>query len=146
VALIVVIGLAGSGKTRYLKCLVRDGVVAREHARDDYHAHAPNLGPESSLHFADITAALRAGESCAIADVSFCRGDHLETVLAAFRSDIRDLEVQRVYFTNDPMACRRNVECDTSRTDADARWASIVELSPRYTPPVDALAVFAPSG
>jgi hypothetical protein len=146
VPLTVVIGLPGSGKTRYLDSLVRDGVVANEHARDDYHAHAPDMRPESSLHFAELVSALTAGETCVIADVSFCYDDQLETVLAALRAQIPDLAVQHVYFANDPKSCAENVESDTTRNDRDARRAKIADLSQRYTPPAGARHIFTPSG
>lgn len=139
-ALILVAGLPGSGKSRWIKSQ-EDGDLQ---TFDDFHADAVNNSsdPTAARDFERLLASLRKGCTCMVIDIAFCDPARRARLVDAVRRRVPEVEVSLRCFENDPEACRANL-----RSNCAARSAKIDEFSPVYDIPPEAevLPVWRPS-
>lgn len=86
----LIVGLPGSGKTRYAESLVGEGWVLF----DD-----PGAGDLPA-----ILEALKGGQKVLLTDPFLCLSQHRETAKRYFK----DYTIEWVFFANDPQQCLRN--------------------------------------
>jgi hypothetical protein len=111
--LILLGGLPGSGKSFYLAALMKRGWQNF----DDFQSKTPNDSTDfrDSRQFAELMAALKAGERCVVADIRVIHGEYRESALRALRGEIEASRLQFQIFENQPEICSRNVERDPDR-------------------------------
>lgn len=137
----VLIGLPGSGKTTFLKQRFQI-----EHPEvivfDDYQANAivdlPD--PQWSRNRADAIEALRSGRDVLVSDVNYCRSAVLERLVDLMRIDVPGVEVELIYFANDPASAIHNVRL-RGREGHLREIELIRDLSKGYAPPRDAMQI-----
>jgi hypothetical protein len=140
----IVIGLPGSGKTTFLRIQFADHFP--NGCFDDFHGGSlDGTGAfAQSRHYETLKRKLREGRDCVISDVEYCRSDRLMAVEEGLRTLSRELgimiEVKRLYFENNPNACRHNVihrfEHDRTR-DYITELKKIDDLSADYNCPTE---------
>ncbi len=128
--LTLIIGLPGSGKST-LK-------MERSEFHDDDFLRNELQPPRG---YVGIVERLRAGINCAANDIALCESGRMSDVLERFRRDVPGVEVELIYFQNDPEQCIINVVndhwCDL-RHDVGARIHAIRRFTLLYEPPPDA--------
>jgi len=139
----ILIGLPGSGKSTYLAQHLSD---YPDSAFDDFHGGSSDNSTafKKSRHYDSLCRKLRDGKNCIISDIEYCRANRLADAEEGLRAAAGDLgigiEIKRLYFANDPDACRHNVVhrfgC-TGRRDYIAELSKIDDLSSSYQCPSD---------
>lgn len=132
--LIVVIGLPGSGKSKYMEQIKAAGEVAAFY--DDFQANAiqHDKNPRLSNHYSLLLKGLRGGQTIAVSDIRYCIKEELNVLIAAVIDGVPGIALDLRYFENNPEKCIKNVNTDTHR-DVSGRLEKIKELSPMYKPP-----------
>lgn len=115
----LIIGLPGSGKTHYANTVLR---------------HLPLVDDISYIKQLPLTG------DFVLTDVNFCDHSVLETAETLLKQKYPDAEIHRIYFENDAYKARRNVE---RRNDGRNVEGTIRRFAPYYSPPPDALKIFA---
>ena len=132
----ILIGLPGSGKSEYLKSAHQRG----EPTFDDFHANAIENSHafENSRQRDPLKAALAAGKDCRVSDIAFCNAAHLRSVIAGIIALGCELgtpvTVELLYFANDPLACKDNVQ-RRNRDSLPKELAMIEALTTLYVIP-----------
>jgi|WetSurMetagenome_2_1015567.scaffolds.fasta_scaffold269440_1 hypothetical protein len=103
---ILIAGLPGSGKTEYGKTLEQQGIwfisdFNKDAINDDFRF-------PYSQHYGELIRRLQAGETCAIADIDFCRQEAQQEAEACIRAMVKDVEIEWRCFENDPQKCLEN--------------------------------------
>jgi hypothetical protein len=107
----IVIGMPGSGKSRYFETVDQDKVCIF----DDYHGSAIDKSPrfEKSRHYECLKSALASGKDCLIADIDYCYEGRLNEAERGIEKIGNDLKIKigidHLYFQKDPNACKENV-------------------------------------
>jgi len=136
----ILIGLPGSGKTTLLDGPSADHPWGKPF--DDFHGGAIDDSPAfaKSKHYISLKEELSSGRNCLISDIEYCRDNRLmdaeQGLLAISRELGIRLEIKRVYFENNPVACRHNVVHRYSRHYID-ELKKIDELSTAYKCPTE---------
>ena len=122
---VLVAGLPGSGKTYYAKARLK---------------HSPGLLIDDidDLHL--LEAAVRQNPVVYITDPHFCIDGVRQKAEQVF-SSIGNVEIEWVFFENDPHKCERNIEY---RNDGRRVDITLKHLSRLYNPPADALIIWQP--
>ena len=135
--LIAIVGLPGSGKSRYIAQIrgALPGVVA-----DDYMAHPHGDSPRftDARRFVELVRALNAGRDSLVCDVNFCRPHRRGEFEAAIHGVAPGVVFEWRFFENDPDACIQNVR-RRARINVTREEATIVKLAPHYQYPADAV-------
>src|SRR5579859_591463 len=105
--LLVLVGLPGSGKTTYLKQLIKEGVIVNY--CDDYE-FGPQRRANPSLTHDDqrLLTGLRNRENWAIADTRYCDKKERLKLVEALTKLIPDIQFEFIYFENRPDLCVHN--------------------------------------
>lgn len=105
--IVMLAGLPGCGKTRYLDDLRRRGW----RVFDDFKAKAIDNSSQfdKSRQFENLVACLRAGHRCAVADIDFCKNESRAEAGNALRALLPDLEIRWCFFPLDERACEENI-------------------------------------
>jgi hypothetical protein len=108
----ILIGLPGSEKTTFLSNHFEH---FPDESFDDFHGGSlDGTGAfKQSRHYDALKRRLQEGKDCLVSDVEYCRGERLTAAEDGLRSLSLDLgipiEIKRLYFENNPNACRHNV-------------------------------------
>lgn len=134
--LILLGGLPGSGKSFYLAALVERGWQKL----DDFQSKSPHDSTDfrDSRHFADLVAALKAGERCVVADIRVIHRPYRQSALSALSSDVGAIRLQFQIFENRSDLCSSNVKRDSGRR-LDDRLSAISHWSNHHSVPLDAV-------
>jgi len=106
--IILIAGLPGSGKTTHMDSMRRDGWTVF----DDFKANAYNDSPDFqfSRNYRTLLSALREGQKCAVADIDFCTTRSRSEAEMILRSQIPDVKLSWLFFTNGFHACQANIK------------------------------------
>ncbi|HWE36609.1 MAG TPA: AAA family ATPase [Isosphaeraceae bacterium] len=133
--LTIIAGLPGSGKSHLVRELHESTSGSRV---EDYMKESKDNSSRMvhSQHFEKLIEDLSKGLDCVIADIVFCEAARREEIESAVKEKVRDVEIEWVYFENDPVACavnatRRNMEKLIKQIQR------IDELSKKYDVPKD---------
>jgi hypothetical protein len=134
--LILLGGLPGSGKSFYLAALMKRGWQNF----DDFQSKTPNDSTDfrDSRQFAELMAALKAGERCVVADIRVIHREYRESALRALRGKIEASRLQFQNFENQPEICSRNVERDPDRR-LECRLRAISHWANHHSVPSEAM-------
>jgi|ERR1017187_1913977 hypothetical protein len=109
----ILIGLPGAGKTTLLKGRPVDHAWSKQF--DDFHGDSldgSGAFPQSQ-YYVELKKELGEGRNCLISDIEYCKSERLAAAEEGLRSICRELgiqlEIRRIYFENNPVACRHNV-------------------------------------
>ena len=129
--LIVITGLCGSGKTRYIRTIRASipGLIA-----DDYMTRAASPRFIDSRFYVDLVRTLNAGKDCLVCDIAFCRPGQRAAFEAVIRPCAPAVEFEWVFFANEPELCLQNVR-RRARIKVGAEEQSIRALSRHYQIP-----------
>jgi hypothetical protein len=94
VAVIAIAALPGSGKSRMIQSMERDGFKSRDDMNRDWKASMQ-----------EIRQWLQGGERIVISDIEFCRRNLRERL----QGELAGVGVDWVFFENAPYKCMRNV-------------------------------------
>lgn len=124
----ILIGLPGSGKTTYINQFA-----------PKYNAIFDDiLSPEDVIRFKNIC--IEFGGLIVIADCNLCNEKNLYVLEHILKNEIgREVKIEKIYFENNPDACRANV---ARRNDQRNVEGSIANLSRIYSPPKDAIRIW----
>jgi hypothetical protein len=136
----ILIGLPGSGKTTLLEGQPADHPWGKHF--DDFHGDSldgSGAFPQSQ-YYVELKKELREGRNCLISDIEYCNSDRLADTEEGLRAISRELgirlEINRIYFENNPVACRHNVVHRFSRHYID-ELRKIDDLSTVYNCPTE---------
>lgn len=138
--IVIVTGLPGSGKTRLLARSAVPGVLIVDDIKR--RPRVPAIGFVGVRGFWRVVAHALRGGVAMIADVDFCRSPARRDAERWLRLLAPGVDVQWVFFRNDPSRCRRNV----LRRDASARREAlrrIEDYAAAYRPPHPVRPVYA---
>lgn len=113
----LIIGLPGSGKTflaNELSGIIVDDITSIDQLPD-------------------------SANKLIITDVNFCDANIIERAEEMLRKRYDDVEIKRIYFENDAVAARKNVEY---RNDGRNVEGTIRRFEPIYQPPTDACVIW----
>jgi predicted kinase len=137
--LIIVIGLTGSGKTTYLEKIKANGEI--DYMFDDFHACAAGNSHkiEASKYFNKLSSCLSDRKNCAIADIEFCKLDHLEYMITELVKLANNITIEYRYFENDPKTCIQNIKFRkrgdmTNQIDHVKRYTKFYNIPEGVTP------------
>jgi len=143
--LIVVVGLPGSGKSRFIVSetdrLRNAGELMAQPIHDYMHQSIGNSpDPRNSSYLEQLRADLAAGKTCLVADIAFTESRTRRALLGTLH-DIPALLVDWVFFANDLEQCLRNIRWhqakygknDSSREDAARRFSPLYEIPTGFT-------------
>jgi GTPase SAR1 family protein len=108
----ILIGLPGSGKTTFLSNHFEH---FPDESFDDFHGGSlDGTGAfKQSRYYEALKRRLQEGKDCLISDIEYCRRERLTAAEEGLRGLSLDLgipiEIKRLYFENNPNACRHNV-------------------------------------
>ena len=110
---IILIGLPGAGKTT----LLQDPLVHHfpDACFDDFHGGSLDGTGNfvKSRHYDALSRELRDRHDCLISDIEYCRSERLAAAEEGLRALSHELgieiEIRRLYFENNPNACRHNI-------------------------------------
>lgn len=135
---IIVAGMPGAGKTTYLEKFATEN--PEWYVADDFFqgATSANRGLKSSPLHAALIDHLRAGDTCVISDIEFCKErsrllvpQQLQTELAEIFSHVA---IEWHYFENDFEACVANVLRQSIGTNEKKEAIkALLELSAKYS-------------
>nr|WP_279536372.1 AAA family ATPase [Nocardioides ochotonae] len=137
----VLVGLPGSGKSTFI-----DGSFHDEQPDvlvfDDYQSNAiaNQPDPQWSRNRSPAIEALRAGQSVLISDVNYCRKPALDRVVSLMRDDVPGIDIELMYFANDPSSAEHNVRL-RGRDELQRELKLIEALSKEYLPPEVAMPI-----
>jgi hypothetical protein len=136
--LYIVIGLPGSGKSYFLNNLIKKGIVDSTCVYDDYHANAiqNSPSPKDSRHYNKLIDNLNGRKNCAVADIAFCSEPRLNEFIKTINEIMKNVDINRVYFDNNPYSCKENIVFDSDRSIED-RLKKVDELSVTYNIPFE---------
>jgi predicted kinase len=143
----IVVGMPGSGKSEYLKPAKKRG----EPIFDDFHGDAIGSSPDflNSKHHQSLKDALAGGKDCVIADIDYCYEGRLNEAKSGIEKIGKELgikiDVETVYFENDPAACEANVR-RRHRDQMEEEIANIKKRTGVYKPGTPRIPVWKPDG
>src|ERR1035437_6243424 len=136
----IIIGLPGSGKTTYLEN--NKNVFKNTVSFDDYHksglkGHSHLF--EDSIHYDDFKKALQEGKDVYITDIGYCQDDRLvviEEEIKKMANELSvDIEIKRIYFENNPEACKKNIHHRNRESRIEREIEYIDKYSSQYCIP-----------
>jgi predicted kinase len=131
--LTIIIGLPGAGKSTLIKNL-RPSVSGI--CVEDFHGNAyeDSGDVKNSRHFFGLIEALRTGRDCIIGDIAFCEPQRLNKLKEVVKEWIPNISFEEIYFENDPVKCKRNIEFRAAEKVAKDS-ANLDEFSKKYVVP-----------
>jgi predicted kinase len=129
--IVLVAGLAGSGKTPYLARLGAEGWIAFDDFKANSRMNLPHL--RNAPRYDELIQALRDGRNCVIADMGFCRSRDRHEAESILRKDVPSVTIEWQFFENDPQQCAENIRCGTR--PAQPRLAKVEEFTALYSIP-----------
>jgi hypothetical protein len=128
--LYIVIGLLGSGKSYYLKNLIKKGNADHTCVYDDYYANAYNNSSltKDSKYFKALIDNLKGERNCVAVDIAFCIEERLTEFSRTIMEIVNIVTIIKVYFDNNPYSCKENVKYDSDKSVED-RLEKIDELT-----------------
>lgn len=132
--LIIVIGLPGSGKSYYLRQLLKSNEVSAYY--DDYQKDSYNesSNPYLSKNYGQLLTQLINGDIIAIADIMYCQQDKLAAVIESINHVIPNIEIDMRYFENDPEKAIASIRSRSRSGRVESEIAYVNEISPQYKP------------
>jgi len=127
---LIVVGLPGCGKTKYLEELRRDGWSTF----DDFKAKAVDDRFQSARGIEDLLLRLRSNCKCAVADIDFCKGDARDEAEEVLRAAVPSVDVRWCFFANDAQACELNIK-QRNRESIDKDLEQLRRYFPLYSIP-----------
>ncbi len=139
VKLVVVTGLAGSGKTAHLPEFQEEygATCRRDSFMKNSFRHKEPI--PCSRHFVDMICELRNGRNCIITDSAFCKVGSREELEGIVRELVSAVVFVWIAFDNNPEQCRLNVIA--SGRKVEERLANIKKYKDVYTYPKGAVRV-----
>ncbi len=131
--LVIVAGLPGSGKTTYL-----EKIKSRKNTAvyDDYRGHLlgrPNV-PQFNEYFVPVLSGLQEGKEVWVCDIMFCISRYRNEFLMAIVQSFRDVQVDYVFFENNPAVCKQRVKTrNRSAEVVDRELKLIDEITEQYS-------------
>ena len=105
--LLIIVGLPGSGKTIFLKSLLKEGRIA-DYCDDYEYGPIKDVAPALSPEDKRLLAGLERGEKWAIADTRYCDSNERIKVVKEFKKKFPELSIKFMYFENNPDLCVQN--------------------------------------
>ena len=132
--LTMIVGLPGSGKSH-----LSDELAEQRKSRVYHDVLGRHLIPDESEGYCSLLRALQAGEDCVANEICLAHRDKRE----AFEKMMGVLfgatvQVDWIFFENDPAQCRANVDADDVKPDKQGRLDAIAHYSAAYDIPAAA--------
>lgn len=144
--LIIIVGLPGSGKSRYIEketARIRAAGLLLGLVSHDYMACSMGNDPHpsKSANLADLRKDLADGKTCIIADIAFTEPRTRDALVATLKS-VPSLTIDWIYFANDLEQCLRNIgyvnatyhRSDSTRVAAARRFSPLYKIPDDVTP------------
>jgi len=131
--LILVGGLPGSGKSKYLERLEAEGWKVF----DDFQKRAiNNLATfRMSRHYSELVQALREGRPSVVADVRLVTAEYRNDAERTLHADLSDLVIDLRLFELDEAQCAANIKNSPDPRDAPNRLRILGEFAPQHSMP-----------
>lgn len=129
--ILLVAGLAGSGKTPYLTRLGAEGWVVFDDFKANSRMNSSHL--RNARRCEELIQALRDGRNCVVADMGFCRSRDRDEAESILLQEVPTVTIEWQFFKNDPQQCAKNIRTGT-RT-AQPRLAKVEEFTALYSIP-----------
>jgi hypothetical protein len=100
---------------------------------DDFHANADqdSTRVDKSRCYQELIEHLRAGCDCLITDIACCCPSRTVPLREAVTQEIPELNIEYIYFENDPDKCRRNIYRRASQ-GVHGELGKLDEFAPLY--------------
>ena len=135
--LILLGGLPGSGKSKYLERLRADGWTVF----DDFQKKAINNLAlfRMSRHYSELVQALREDRPSVVADVRLVTIEYRADAENTLRTDLPNVVMELRIFELDQAQCAENIKNSPDPRDAPNRLRILGEFAPKHSIPQGAL-------
>ena len=123
VKLVLVVGLAGAGKSHMIGQMVKSGDYI-----DFGEGFHPHFDPPAFRHrFADLVAKLQAGQNCIVTELALCQEGLRRKVIPTINDAVPNVEIVWKVFEND----KHKAEANLRRRESDPR--GFLEINERMS-------------
>jgi predicted kinase len=135
--LILLGGLPGSGKSKYLERLETEGWTVF----DDFQKRAINNVAlfRMSRHYSELVQALREGRPSVVADVRLVTAEYRDDAERTLRADLSGLAIELRLFELDQAQCAENIKNSPDPRDVPNRLRILGEFAPQHSMPQGAV-------
>ena len=142
--MVIIVGLPASGKSTEAKRRAQEMNIPDAQIFDDFKLHRRLRSPSfhMSAAFPALKRALLAGKGVIVVDIDFCDSKSRIDAICALHRVREDIDIEWVFFENDPDQCLINVMSDHTHTQLQAserpdyirKYASRYQIPPTAKP------------